>query len=391
MLVALATLWPAWAASAASFTLPVGGKPTKTGLTLLVEPDWVDNNGGYRPVAVTVKCMPPPIGDRTLRVTLRADGFYRTYSVTADVELPAGAASASRVIPVPQFGRGMFLSIESREDGRKVGELSAEWLYTGGNPQPDDEPRLLQLCDSPAADDLDVFTGGAQQPQGGRTEVKAATRLTVDVPESWLELSALDFIALSADEMELLAKSRPRSWQAICDWTAAGGNLCVYGVGAEFERQGRIDELLAARPAAESAKAGSAQAQNLWHDADPAWLPTLVDANQTPAANPQIYVEDAVDDEPTAVVPADLASVVKQFVARQTAEPSRPFRWRVYRLGRVVALAAGDMFPATGTAGRDDRIGQWAWVREIWAMTVARGPRGTAWSSTAPIRPSGTC
>ena len=351
------------AARGAVTTLPVSGTPNKTGLTLQIESDWVDSDGGYRPVTVTVKCVPPPLGDRTLKIALRSDGYRQgSYAVSQDLELPAGAASASIVIPVPQFGRGMFLSVVTAENGQTIDDLSAQWLATSSRPQSTGEPQLLHISENPATSDLDAFYRQPSTPGSGTViQSDAIGRKLADVPNEWVDLSALDFIALSADELELMARTAPRTWQAVRDWTAAGGNLCIYDVGGNFEQLGAIDELLGDRPPLAGRE--STGPLEPWIDCDPALLPEL-DAAGFPvvAGDDEADLDPMAAAEPVASTPAILAAI-KRIAARVQTEGERPFRSRAFALGRVVALKASVPFPAATDPARSEMLSQWLWVR----------------------------
>ena len=136
----------------------------------------------------------------------------------------------------------MFLSVVTAENGQTIDDLSAQWLATSSRPQSTGEPQLLHISENPATSDLDAFYRQPSTPGSGTViQSDAIGRKLADVPNEWVDLSALDFIALSADELELMARTAPRTWQAVRDWTAAGGNLCIYDVGGNFEQPGAID------------------------------------------------------------------------------------------------------------------------------------------------------
>jgi hypothetical protein len=65
-----------------------------------------------------------------------------------------------------------------------------------------------------------------------------------EVPSNWLELTGFDFITLSIEELEALAKSSPKSWEAIQIWAHGGGNLIVYGLGADPKRLADLDKIV---------------------------------------------------------------------------------------------------------------------------------------------------
>ena len=62
--------------------------------------------------------------------------------------------------------------------------------------------------------------------------------------ENWINYVGLDVIFLSLADVDALAASRPKVWQALAEWTRAGGNLCVYGVGDDWHGLATLDRLL---------------------------------------------------------------------------------------------------------------------------------------------------
>lgn len=65
-----------------------------------------------------------------------------------------------------------------------------------------------------------------------------------EAPTQWLELTGFDFIILSMADLEELDKTAPKRFEAIRKWAHAGGNLIVYGIGADKARLGAIDLLV---------------------------------------------------------------------------------------------------------------------------------------------------
>ncbi len=244
-------------------TFPAGGKPTKSGLLLQIDQNWVES-AGYRPVRITAQCTPPAGGDRTLTVTLTMLGYASVLCrATANLELPAGASTANILMPVPRFSVGV-MSIEVVENGRQVDALSGH-LSSGFNYQQKlVDSTLLHVSESTSATDSSAFFGNLTSPastpamQVGPAKPLATpattatptdenyfiTRTAAEMPEEWIDLTALDLVVMSSDELALMAHSAPRAWQAVRDWTAAGGNLCIYGAGDRQQRRAEIDGFL---------------------------------------------------------------------------------------------------------------------------------------------------
>jgi hypothetical protein len=83
------------------------------------------------------------------------------------------------------------------------------------------------------------------------------------LPESWIDYSGLDFVALPRDEFEHLEHA---ARAAIVKWVECGGNLLVYDIGSEAGALGRLDRLIDGSEQSASAPA--------WHDANPSDRPT---------------------------------------------------------------------------------------------------------------------
>lgn len=65
-----------------------------------------------------------------------------------------------------------------------------------------------------------------------------------ELPSQWIELTGFDFIILSISELEAIAKTSPKRLDSIRKWAHAGGNLIVYGIGADRKRLNDLDKLL---------------------------------------------------------------------------------------------------------------------------------------------------
>ncbi len=107
-------------------------------------------------------------------------------------------------------------------------------IYNGGNPQtgflPADDPNNA-LTDAQLIDWLATRSNFEMLPPA-------------EVPAQWLDLTCFDFITLSLTELEQLGKASPRRLESIRKWMRAGGNLIVYGVGADPKRLSTLDAIL---------------------------------------------------------------------------------------------------------------------------------------------------
>jgi hypothetical protein len=357
-------------------TLPAGGKPNKTGLMLQIDSNWVESDG-YRPVWVTATCTPPATGDRTLTITLSTEGSgAEPYKVSANLELAAGASAGRVVIPVPQFGTQLVLSITTAEDGQKINELSAEYFSAFGRPPDTGEMSAVHVTENAAATDTDAFFGNVTQAAGaGNAAVVQRTwgmatpdsylisRSMAEMPEEWIDLTSLDFVVMSSGELFTMAMVAPKSWQAIRDWTAAGGNLCIYHAGEKYERLPDIDFLLDGNTSA--GEADAKPTDNPWTDCDRSLLGDLQQAIAQQAAVQQSGIngmpQNGSDQAP--MDPEKVVQALKNFVARFSVQQVPPFKSRDFRLGRVVAMVSDNPFPAAADPAFVEMVSQWHWIR----------------------------
>ena len=125
--LALGGAGEALAAQGFSTSLPVAGKKPVAGLTLTFDCVWPDG-AAYVPMRLTFQCLPPAPVDRTLAVeiTTRTFGEPRPITVRAQVEIPAGAKSVTKVVPFPRCSFNYNLSLNVWEQGSFYEDLSFE-------------------------------------------------------------------------------------------------------------------------------------------------------------------------------------------------------------------------------------------------------------------------
>ena len=59
-----------------------------------------------------------------------------------------------------------------------------------------------------------------------------------------LGFSGVDIVLVSLDKLDELVKNQPKQWAALRKTIAAGGNLCVYAVGDQWERLAELEALI---------------------------------------------------------------------------------------------------------------------------------------------------
>ncbi len=279
--------------------LPLAPDKPVSGLFLEIDTRWIDGSG-YRPVRVTVGTvngLPAP-ADRRLEVTLRPQ-YYNFNNrnpfpaVTGEMKLSQGKVSETHTLLVPQQFLWNSLEITTREDGRKLKELSSDstsvvTMFVNGQfteafpativfhrNAPKREDRAGWILDQAnrrdageevdEMPDLRIFFNEQSMPGNQQLKsrlagspnqaISALTFLTrtdllplSDMPATWQALSSADLIVLELEDLETVARKFPERFEALHQWLLAGGNLLVYNAGQDGTE--KMDELLA--PTADS-------------------------------------------------------------------------------------------------------------------------------------------
>jgi hypothetical protein len=343
-----------------------GNERTSNGddLTIRTDTRWAGGvEGGYLPIRVRVSNLGPP----------RDLSFEFEPSVDS-----SKSVRARRVIGVEQNATVHFTLpiplVASRDGTLHVYEGSRELkLHSrpisvpSGMAMSPSPPAILVI--SPAAVECGRFVDAsnhlvASTPAGrfGRIGTVDASLLAEVVqstllPESWIDYSGLDFLAISREELERL-EHPVRT--AIIKWVQSGGNLLVYEVGTEAQAMTRLDRLIEApeRPA------GAATWQNA-----------------VPSDRPSGEIKDEAPEETTFSFPGVPVTRVGRPKASKpvdkTAKPAEStwkggkdaFRHRELMLGTVYAFRENP-FPGT--------INDWLWLckscgEERWSWTTRHG------------------
>ncbi|MBN2295333.1 MAG: hypothetical protein JXM70_23080 [Pirellulales bacterium] len=249
------------------------------GLSMTVDSRWM-TCGGYRPVRITFTAAAPLKADRSLTVDIiTSSNWYRGSSqltVTEDFKIPAGSTRISKVVSLPEIATWDTFKVLVYEDEELVKPLSnlqfnpsrrtaGNWQY---NQVWGETPGILFVGDKlPDTNELSLHFGSPVNLQGQGVPVPqvtmgggmgvgmgmgvAKTNLKVPLPSAlavpsaklpprWIDYTGLDVVCLSLKQLSDLKNKQPEVFGAITAWTASGGNLWIYGVGAKWER---IDEL----------------------------------------------------------------------------------------------------------------------------------------------------
>lgn len=255
----------AWASSDLFHVMPVSPRTSVNGLSLQIESSWPECRG-YRPVRLQVNCTPAASADRTLSVELCMGPHSQRnlMRVEGEIEIPAGRTTVTKVFTVPQFTLSQVWSLTVWEDGVRLDDLCVEYgnarvsdIGAWGSPE---LPAILFVTSTPLSlKPLELLAdsyGNANRP--GNYPMGHAPNAFADVssvatfaeqpadklPENWINYSGLDLIFLPLADAQSLATRRPEAWRALREWTCAGGNLCIYGVGDDWHALPELEGLL---------------------------------------------------------------------------------------------------------------------------------------------------
>jgi hypothetical protein len=350
----------------ASSAFGSGDEKTTNGedLTIRTDTRWAGGvEGGYLPIRVRVSNLGPP---RDL-----------TFEFEPSVESSKGVR-VRRVMGVEQnatFNFTLPVPLVASRDGtlhvyegtRELKAHSRSISVPAGMAMSPSPPAILVI--SPAAVDCGRFVDAsnhlvASTPAGrlGRIGTVDASLLAEVVqstllPESWIDYSGLDFLAISREELERLEHP---ARTAILKWVQSGGNLLIYDVGNEAQALTRLDRLIEAP----EQPAGAA----VWQSA-------------VPSERPSGEIKDEPVEETTYSFPGAPATrfgrTKPSKPADKTAKPAESpwkggkdaFRHRELMLGTVYAFPENP-FPGT--------INDWLWLckscgDERWSWTARHG------------------
>ncbi len=421
--------------------LPLGPQPArpKSGLRLVIDTRWVEANG-YRPVRIEAVNWPPgpALADRSLRVVLQPRPLQwprGSARVTGYVEIPEGAARGQTTLAVPQSDAWGSLAVWVYEDGQLLEDLStsvgmgigmraynypsealpAILIVDSDAPPPDarelliqqrtlnpasrgdanaprqlpDVQRLLTLL--PEADQNRSY--GAPKPARAEVVDDVGMLLVIQdmprvellppsaLPTRWIDFTCFDLVFITLADAKGLAANQPAAWKALCDWAATGPTLCVYDMELSAEQLAQVESLVGLTAA--SGATDSVIADNPWKPPDPGR-----DVEEITALK--------VVRQSNSMSPEEVKSPPSQPTSKASPAPDyKPFVYRVFRRGRVVAMRtdsplAADRYEAAWLLNElDGKSWMWyqrhgmSWHREnndYWNWIVpgiGRAPVGT--------------
>ncbi len=231
--------------AARSSAFASGEERTTVGEDLEIRTDtrWAGGTlGGYLPVRVAITNHDLA---RTLRLEVTPSDFTRGATVRRVVGVNQDATVHFTLsIPLTAFRLGTFRVYDQR------GELKSHERLIGGAASLDVEaaPAMLVVSSRPV-NCAGYIRAAGSSPSGLRfrklPDPEASTLVQVlppdSLPDSWIDYSGLDFVAISRDDLAALAAS---SRSAVLKWVACGGNLIVYQAGKTPQDVTTLERLL---------------------------------------------------------------------------------------------------------------------------------------------------
>ena len=213
----------------------------RSDLRLEIDSRWA-NNYGYRPIRVRAEAAQPASTEKSITIRLHSvDTDWSSVNVTQSFDLPGGASAAETIVRCPQFATNRHCWWEVWVDGVRDKDLSLDesssWNCSAqSNPNASDSLLKFLVVGPPKK---------SQQLLGSTTELVEALSLSEsDLPTQWLDYSAFDVVALSPQDLEHLAGTRPEVVTALRRWMRTGGQLWVHSVGQRLEQLPTVERLL---------------------------------------------------------------------------------------------------------------------------------------------------
>ena len=402
---------PCLAGNGAVIHLPATGVKMKNGLQMDIDTRGSDASG-YRPFKIKITNSPAVAStyDRQVRVTLEMQGWgaFGRLKVSQVLEIPEGSTSAEEIIAVPNDGRWNYFSLEVREGGQKLEDLSAQYLMINafGNSGGDETfPSLLFIganVPSRAARDKLIASNAAQIPDNapthdlpdlrnvvsathdGNTNISPAYGAIPDrslialletssrvemlppdeLPERWIDWSSYSIVFISRSDLKQIAKDFPERKTALQDWLSGGAVLVVTDSGDDYEHLAEIEKLLELPPRPDAQKKGTK-----YRGWQPARLGDQGKRPKTYGSSSPNYARmygPAGMIAPTATIVEEVTAAASPGPNPQRANGTPPFVSRPAQWGWLFAIPEANPYPG--------RVDEWEWLlasipdqRESWS------------------------
>jgi tetratricopeptide (TPR) repeat protein len=210
---------------------------TNDGLRIKTQwPSSIAPTGGYLPIFVEIGNSRP--NARDLRLVLRQSGISEALEVVRAVDVPANQL-AQITLPVPVSVNGFQGELRIFEGSVELEALRQQGIVGGFAWGWSQLPSVLMI--SRAAPDWRTFDQAIASIFGAQNAGMQHYTLIPDLaPAQWIELSALDLVITSLNDLEQM----PRECrEALIAWMLTGGNVVIWGVTSAGDRE-RMDRLL---------------------------------------------------------------------------------------------------------------------------------------------------
>jgi hypothetical protein len=228
-----------------SAAIASGEERTTAGDDLMIRTDtrWAGGAvGGYLPVRVEISNQ-----GRSRSLVLEVTPSDRAHGATVKRVIGVDENATVRFalsIPLTAFRQGVLRVYDER------GELPSHVRLIGGAASfgVETAPAMLVVSSRPVdcADYITAAGGSRNANRFGNPRATDASALAEVVPsdslpDSWIDFSGLDFVAISRDD---LADLKPSARSAVLKWVHCGGNLIVHQAGKSSKDVETLDRLL---------------------------------------------------------------------------------------------------------------------------------------------------
>jgi hypothetical protein len=364
-------LFAIFSAVSAAVAFASGDEKATNGDDLMIRSDsrWAGGaEGGYLPIRILVTNHGAP-RDLTFEFEPNNDGKGVRVRRLMGVEQNATVRFTLSVPLVDPLDGTLHVYEGSRELKMHSRSIS---LPTGSNSS-SSPPAMLVIA--PGAVECGRFVDAANHLRSSPTSPRMRgiggsidSSVLADVvqptllPESWIDYSGLDFLAISREDLERL-EHPVRA--AILKWIQCGGNLLVFDVGKGADAMSQLDRLIEAPD--QGAKTAA------WHEAVPSERPSGEIKDETAEETTFSFPGAPVPVRTGRTKPAPTAPASGSPTTKPVGSPWRggkdAFRRRELMLGTVVAFPENP-FPGT--------INDWVWLcqscgEERWSWTSRHG------------------
>lgn len=228
------------------------------GYNVTINTQWLDGFG-YRPVRIVIQPTTPLVADQTITVRVQAETYYSMaggVTVEQDILIPrvgaGGVSQGEAIVRVPVYDGWQQLNIRFFQHGRELPRLAA---YTGLNMSLGSNRywngTSMTSMNMLVVDSASILRGGAGSGMGtngsGATTLEDYQLVAIhprELATSWLDLTGIDVVTMSIDELQSLTTSHPETFRALKDWVYSGGSLWVCKTQADLSTLPELNELL---------------------------------------------------------------------------------------------------------------------------------------------------